>query len=138
MSTYREIEAACQRLDRFRPHRDESAVTIQPAEAIDEVTLAMEFPGPHRPTVTADDLAAAAVLLDNARTDAIYMRDYRELQVLDGLCRAGWSMQQIGERLGYAPRTAAAQAKARMNRLHRKIPGFKSAPITPTATQETP
>lgn len=125
MATFEEIRGARQRLtDQFGTDRRYTGVPMIPEDAVREVTLALTFLD-SRPAVRIDDLADAVVLLDEAMEEAVYSAQHRELEILDTLHSAGWSWQQIGEHLGYAPPTAAAQAASRVKRLQRRFPSYE-------------
>lgn len=122
--SYSDLGEAERRIDaRFRP--DWNKLKFDAVEAVDAVTLAVEFPNSQYPEVRVDDLADALLLLDKAREDLVRRADANELKVLDTLRAAGWTWRQIGEHLQYRPDVAAQRACDRYRRVRALFPGYQ-------------
>lgn len=134
MTPWQRIRAARTALNHFREYA--GPLDIWPSKAVEAVARGMNTTDYTSFTPATDqDVANAAILLDEAREDVLRNLDYTELLILDGLTARGWTNKQIGEHLGYNPQNAAAQAANRIKRLHRKFPSFERPATTPETTQ---
>lgn len=136
MVTYARMRAARERLSRFKPHHY-TDLLIFPDQAVTAVTDGMESRYLTSEPSTDEDIADAALLLDEAREQTMSRLDHQELTILDGLQVLGWTNQKIGEHLGYDKRTAAAQVGGRIKRLRKRLPSFERPERKPAAGTTT-